>query len=41
MDNLFKVVFTFYMEFLIMTCLSTVMLVLQNLIYLDLEIHNS
>lgn len=41
MDNLFKVVFTFHMESLIMTCLSTVMLVPQNLIYIGLDIHNS
>lgn len=37
MDNLFKVVFTFQMECLIMTCLTTVMLVFQNLIYIGLK----
>lgn len=37
MDNLFKVVSTFQIESLIMTCLSTLMLVLQNLIYIGSE----
>lgn len=37
MGNLFKVVSTFQMESLIMTCLSTLMLVFQNLIYIGSE----
>lgn len=36
MDNLFKVVFTFHMESLIINCLSTAVPVLQNLIYIGL-----